>query len=158
MNKSFFYINLDKITTFSFDSALMSAVEVVKAARAEYAWVGVYLAEDQVLTLEGKHYLGPKTLETRIPFANGICGACATSRTTIIVDDVCKDDRYIACSPSVLSEIVVPIIADDGLIGVLDLDSDIIAAFNETDQQQLEGVGRLLAEVWQNEQSGKLRQ
>ena len=152
MDKSFFYINLANIATESFNSALISAVKAVKSARAEYAWVGVYLAEDQLLTLAEDHYLGFKTLETRIPFSAGICGACATSRATIIVADVRTDDRYLTCSPSVLSEIVVPIIAQDELVGVLDLDSDELGAFDQADQQQLEGVARLLASVWLDEQ------
>ncbi|MFC1480902.1 GAF domain-containing protein [Candidatus Neomarinimicrobiota bacterium] len=152
MDKSSFYIGLDNIAADSFNSALVSAVQVVKSARAQYSWVGVYLANDQVLTLEENHYLGPKTLETHIPFSEGICGACATSRETIIVDDVRGDYRYIACSPAVLSEIVVPIMANDHLVGVLDLDSDELQAFDQADQQQLEGIARLLAKIWLKEQ------
>lgn len=153
MDKSFFYIDLDKIDTASFNSALISAVQAVKSARAKYTWVGIYLATDQWLNLAEHHYLGLKTSETRIPFDNGICGACANSRSTIIVDDVCSDERYIACSPDVQSEIVVPIIAGNTLVGVLDLDSDELRAFDQADQQQLEGVAQLLADVWLKEQS-----
>jgi GAF domain-containing protein len=69
-----------------------------------------------------------------------VCGAAARERETIVVPDVCADDRYLACSPTVKSEIVVPIMNRGSLIGVLDIDSDQLDAFNDDDRRFLESL------------------
>ncbi len=102
-----------------------------------------------VLTLQDDHYRGQPTSHTRIPLDSGICGAAASSRETIVIDDVRRDSRYIACSLSVRSEIVVPIMAGERVVGVLDLDSDTPAAFVESDRRELERVAAALAQAWQ---------
>ena len=77
----------------------------------------------------------------RIPFSRGICGAAARSRKTQLVPDVDERPEHIACSSSTRSEIVVPVISADGrLLGVLDVDSNVRAAFTEVDQQELEAI------------------
>ena len=157
----------------SFDAAIRTAVAGVKAMRPAYDWVGVYLLEGDpsagsgqapsagsgqapsagsgqgVLTLQDDHYRGQPTSHTRIPLDSGICGAAASSRETIVIDDVRRDSRYIACSLSVRSEIVVPIMAGERVVGVLDLDSDTPAAFVESDRRELERVAAALAQAWQ---------
>ena len=147
----------------SFDAAIRTAVAGVKAMKPTYDWVGVYLLEGDpsirrladsgqgVLTLREEHYLGQPTVHTRIPLESGICGAAASSRETIMVDDVRRDSRYIACSVSVQSEIVVPILAGERVVGVLDLDSDTPAAFGEDDRRELEELAGALALAWQAE-------
>ncbi len=140
-----------------FDQAVKTAVVGVKAMKLAYDWVGVYLLEGDpspgsgqgVLTLQDDHYRGQPTSHTRIPLDRGICGAAASSRETIVIDDVRRDSRYIACSLSVRSEIVVPIMAGERVVGVLDLDSDTPAAFGESDQRELEQVAAALAQAWQ---------
>lgn len=102
-----------------------------------------------MLTLRDEHYLGQPTSHARIPLESGICGAAASSRKTIVVDDARRDSRYIACGVSVQSEIVVPILAGEQVVGVLDLDSDTPAAFKEDDRRELEQVARALARAWQ---------
>ena len=133
----------------TFDTAIQTAVAGVKAIKPVYDWVGVYLLEGDVLTLQDDHYRGPPTSHTRIPLDSGICGAAACSRETIVIDDVRRDSRYIACSLSVRSEIVVPIMAGERVVGVLDLDSDTPAAFGESDRRELERVAAALAQAWQ---------
>lgn len=133
----------------NFDGAIRTAVAGLHAQRDAYDWVGVYLLAGDVLTLEDDHYQGAVTTETAIPMDRGICGAAASSRETLVVDDVRQDNRYIACSPTVRSEIVVPIMAGTQVIGILDLDSDTLAAFGEDDRRRLEGVAAALAKVWQ---------
>ena len=141
----------------SFDAAIRTAVAGVKALKPAYDWVGVYLLEGDpspgsgqgVLTLQDDHYLGQPTVHTRIPLGSGICGASATDGEALVIDDVHEDSRYIACSLSVRSEIVVPIMAGERVIGVLDLDSDTPAAFGEADRQELERVAAALARVCQ---------
>ena len=116
-----------------------------------YDWVGVYLLDDgeKTLTLQNEHYLGLPTEHTRIPLESGICGASAAGRETLVIDDVQADPRYIACSLTVQSEIVVPIVAGSRVIGVLDLDSDTRAAFTADDRRELEGVAETLARAWE---------
>lgn len=123
----------------------------MKLMKPYYNWVGVYLLDDsgKVLTLRDEHYMGLPTEHKRIPLKSGICGASAASRETLVIDDVKSDPRYIACSLTVQSEIVVPIVAGDKVIGVLDLDSDTPAAFTPEDRQELEAVAKALALTWE---------
>ena len=76
-------------------------------------------------------------------------GASATGKETLVIDDVKGDPRYIACSMTVQSEIVVPIVAGSKVIGVLDLDSDTPVAFTADDRQALEAVAAALARAWE---------
>src|SRR5436190_239919 len=77
----------------------------------------------------------------------GICGAAATEKATIIVDDVNADPRYLACSIETKSEIVVPIMNGPQVLGEIDIDSDRPAAFGASDRELLEQVAPLLAEA-----------
>ena len=72
-----------------------------------YTWVGIYLLDGDELVLGP--FVGKPSPHTRIPLGRGICGAAATEKATIIVDDVNADPRYLACSLETKSEIVVPI-------------------------------------------------
>jgi len=102
----------------------------------KYNWVGFYMlepgAKPPVLVLGA--FMGAMTPHTRIPLHQGICGAAASSGKTIIVDDVSKDPRYLACSLETKSEIVVPIFVNGQVAGELDIDSHFAAAFGEEDQ------------------------
>jgi len=97
----------------------------------KYNWVGFYMlepgAEPPVLVLGA--FAGAMTPHTRIPLNQGICGAAASSGQTVIVDDVNKDPRYLACSLETKSEIVVPVFANGKVVGELDIDSHFPAAF-----------------------------
>jgi L-methionine (R)-S-oxide reductase len=103
----------------------------------KYNWVGFYMLEPgtqpPVLVLEA--FLGAMTPHTRIPLNQGICGAAASSGKTIVVDDVSKDPRYLACSLETKSEIVVPIFVGKQVAGELDIDSHFSAAFGAEDQK-----------------------
>ena len=90
-------------------------------------------------------YLGKPSPHTHIPLGRGICGAAATEKASIIVDDVHADPRYLACSIETRSEIVVPIMDGDRVLGELDIDSDQPAAFGQSDQTLLEAVAAALA-------------
>jgi GAF domain-containing protein len=117
--------------------------------RPYYDWLGVYLMEGNMLTLKEEQYLVLPTEHTRIPVDSGICGAMAVKKDTLVIDDVNAEPRYIACSVTVRSEIVVPIMVDDQVIGVLDLDSDTPATFTSDDRRELEQVAAALAQVWE---------
>jgi L-methionine (R)-S-oxide reductase len=105
-------------------------------------WAGFYLLQQDTLVL------GPfqgRVACTRIPLHRGVCGAAATRRATVIVPDVHAFPDHIACDSRSRSEIVVPILHQDRLLGVLDLDSPRPARFTEDDARGLEGVvARLL--------------
>jgi GAF domain-containing protein len=75
----------------------------------------------------------------------GICGAAATEKATIVVDDVNADPRYLACSLETRSEIVVPIMRGEQVLGELDIDSDKPAAFGPSDRALLERAAAALA-------------
>jgi len=98
-------------------------------------WVGFYLMDGDELVLGPFNGL-PACV--RIPIGKGVCGTAAEKRQTIIVKNVHEFPGHIACDSASLSEIVVPIIANDELIGVLDIDSPITDRFNEQDKQGLE--------------------
>jgi L-methionine (R)-S-oxide reductase len=102
----------------------------------KYNWVGFYMLEPgtqpPVLVLET--FVGAMTPHTRIPLHQGICGAAASSGKTIVVDDVTKDSRYLACSLETKSEIVVPIFVKKQVAGELDIDSHFAAAFGTDDE------------------------
>jgi len=128
-------------------AAMQAAVALLKERLPHYTWAGVYLLEGDTLVLGP--YVGKPSPHTRIPLGQGICGAAATEKATIIVDDVNADPRYLACSIETKSEIVVPIIyfTGDGeqVLGEIDIDSDQPAAFGPADQALLEHVASALA-------------
>jgi GAF domain-containing protein len=125
-------------------AALNATVTILKRERPSYTWVGVYLLVGNELVLGP--YGGKPSPHTRIPLGRGICGAAAADKATIIVDDVHTDPRYLACSVDTRSEIVVPIMKGDEVLGEIDVDSDLLAAFGDRDRETLEAVAARLAE------------
>lgn len=125
------------------EEAMRQAVTILKQQMANYTWVGIYLMDGQELVLGP--FLGKPSPHTRIPLNQGICGAAASTKETIIVDDVDTDPRYLACSLDTRSEIVVPIMRGDKVLGEIDIDSDKKAAFGTSDRELLESVAALLA-------------
>jgi GAF domain-containing protein len=126
------------------DTAMERAVSTLKARLPHYSWVGIYLLEGDELVLGP--YLGKPSPHTRIPLNRGICGAAASQKATVIVDDVNSDSRYLACSLETKSEIVVPIMNGGVVLGEIDIDSDKHAAFTADDRVLLEQVARALAD------------
>lgn len=126
------------------EPALRTAVALLKAHVPDYTWVGIYLLEGDELVLGP--FLGKPSPHTRIPLGNGICGAAATAKETIVVDDVNADPRYLACSIETQSEIVVPIMRGTQVLGEIDIDSDRRGAFGARDRELLERVAAALAQ------------
>lgn len=110
----------------------------------KYNWVGFYLLEPGTEILVLGAFQGAMTPHTRIPLNQGICGAAASSGKTVIVDDVSKDSRYLACSLETKSEIVVPIFVRGKVVGELDIDSHFPAAFTHDDKQLVEHCAQLV--------------
>lgn len=106
-----------------------------------YHWTGFYRAvpEGQQMLVLGPYQGGHGCL--RIPFERGVCGAAARTRQTQLVPDVELFPGHIACSSLTRSEVVVPVVSAEGrLLAVLDVDSNVEAAFTEVDQAALEGL------------------
>jgi L-methionine (R)-S-oxide reductase len=112
----------------------------------KYNWVGFYMLEaganPPMLALG--HYQGAMTVHTRISLHQGICGAAASSGKTVVVDDVKKDPRYLACSIETKSEIVVPVFVHGKVAGELDIDSHFLAAFADDDRELVEYCAELV--------------
>jgi GAF domain-containing protein len=106
-------------------------------------WAGFYFAKDEGLVL------GPfqgKPACVRIAIGKGVCGTAAQKRRTIVVADVDKFPGHIACDSASKSEIVIPLVRFDRVIGVLDVDSPKLSRFDEDDRRGLEA----LADVFLN--------
>lgn len=116
----------------------------LRDAYPRFSWVGIYLLNEDFLELAA--WRGPRATEhTRIPVGQGICGLAAQSRETVVVPDISKDPRYVACFPETRSEIVVPILREGLVYGEVDVDSDALDAFSPQDRQFLEVVADDLA-------------
>jgi L-methionine (R)-S-oxide reductase len=119
----------------------------------KYSWVGFYMlepgAQPPVLVLG--YFQGAMTPHTRIHLNQGICGAAASSGKTVIVDDVSKDPRYLACSLETKSEIVVPIFVRGEVAGELDIDSHFPAAFGGEDRELVEYCAQLVGKRLESE-------
>ncbi|MFP4478968.1 MAG: GAF domain-containing protein [Candidatus Izemoplasmatales bacterium] len=114
---------------------LANFTAVIKEMVPQLNWVGFYLYDGNEL------YLGPfqgKAAVQTIPMGEGVCGASAKKRETIVVDDVHAYPGHIACDDASNAEIVIPIIKDDKLIGVLDIDSPVINRFDKKTAQTLQ--------------------
>ncbi|PSN93058.1 hypothetical protein B9P99_02745 [Candidatus Marsarchaeota G1 archaeon OSP_B] len=120
-------------------------VEYLRSNFRAYSWVGVYLLEGDTLVLNA--WSGKKATEhTKIPIGMGLCGLAARTKQTVVVGDVSKDPRYLSCFPETKSEIVVPIIDSNGkVLGEIDIDSEELNAFDQSDKRFLEKVAEKLA-------------
>ncbi|MEM1086445.1 MAG: GAF domain-containing protein [Pseudomonadota bacterium] len=120
-----------------------AACLLAEAFRPRFFWTGFYIVDP---LKDRELVVGPYqgTLGClRIPFERGVCGACATREETIIVPDVHAFPGHIACDSRTNSEIVVPVFdADRQLAAVLDIDSEHVDAFDETDRSGLEAICR----------------
>jgi L-methionine (R)-S-oxide reductase len=106
----------------------------------EVSWAGFYFMRG------GELVVGPfqgKPACVRIALGRGVCGAAAARRETIVVPDVNAFPGHIACDSASQSEVVVPLIAADRIVGVLDLDSTRLARFDEVDARGLERLAAL---------------
>jgi len=125
---------------------MRSMAKLLHHRMLKYNWVGFYMlepgAEPPMLVLGA--FEGAMTPHTRIPLNQGICGAAASSGQTIIVDDVNKDPRYLACSLETKSEIVVPVFAHGKVVGELDIDSHFPAAFTSEHQDFVQHCAMLV--------------
>ena len=130
--------DLPLITNLSNASALLNTLEDIN-------WCGFYLKDGDAL------YLGPFQGDvacTRIPLDKGVCGKAAREAKTIIVPNVNEFAGHIACSSLSKSEIVTPIIVNNEVKAVIDIDAPIYNRFNQNDQKLLEELASVLAPLF----------
>lgn len=126
------------------ESNLVANLANISAALHEafgFWWVGFYLVEGDELVLGP--FQGPVAC-TRIGRGRGVCGTAWQKGQTIVVEDVELFPGHIACSSASRSEIVVPLWRDGEVWGVLDIDSERLAAFDECDQEWLEKLCKMI--------------
>lgn len=107
-----------------------------------FFWVGFYIVKNDILIL------GPFQGDiacSRIRKGKGVCGTAWEKAETIVVEDVDKFPGHIACSSASKSEIVVPLLCGNEVRAVLDIDSDQLATFDETDKFYLEQVAEIIS-------------
>ena len=130
--------DLPLITNLSNASAVLNQLENIN-------WCGFYIVKGNTL------YLGPFQGEPAcsvIPFGKGVCGTAAKEKKTIIVDEVNKFEGHIACSSLSKSEIVVPIIKNNEVVAVIDIDAPIYNRFTSEDEKTLQEFAVFLSEVF----------
>ena len=135
--KSIINKDLPLISNLSNVSAVLNQLENIN-------WCGFYLVD------EDKLILGPFQGEvacTTIPFGKGVCGTCWKKEKSIIVPNVNEFKGHIACSSLSKSEIVVPIIKNNNLIGVIDIDSPIYSRFSKKEKDFIENVASFISEA-----------
>ncbi|AMW32813.1 sensor domain-containing diguanylate cyclase [Fervidobacterium islandicum] len=136
----------EEITKLDNENLLQNICKLLDKNVPYYNWTGFYLMdekEDGILVLGP--YVGEPTEHVRIPVGRGICGQAAATKLTFVVQDVSSETNYLSCSPHVKSEIVVPILRNDGSVfGEIDIDSHFKAPFDERDTEFLEWIAKQL--------------
>jgi L-methionine (R)-S-oxide reductase len=124
--------------------SIANMANVCAALKEQFGWfwVGFYLVKQDELVLGP--FQGPVAC-TRIKKGKGVCGSAWEQAKTLIVADVDLFPGHIACSSLSKSEIVIPLIKEGTVIGVLDVDSELLAHFDETDQKGLEEIINLIS-------------
>lgn len=127
------------ITNLSNVSAVLNQLENIN-------WCGFYLVKEDGL------YLGPFQGEVAcsyIPFIKGICGRCYREKKTIVIKDVLAEADHIACSSLSRSEIVVPIIKNEEVLALIDIDAPIKDRFHQSEAEILEKVALILSDLFE---------
>jgi GAF domain-containing protein len=117
---------------------LKTAIELIDGFSDGFNWTGLYLMKNGAL--EVGPFVGPETPHKKIDLNSGICGAAASQKKSIIVEDVTGDPRFLACSPLTKSEIVVPLMDGDKVLGEIDIDSNRRGFFTNEDKLMLEQI------------------
>jgi len=132
-------------TAATAESVMERMAQRLHETMTRYNWVGFYLVDpaDAGILLVGP-FAGSFTPNARIPLDTGLCGAAATSRQTVVVDDVSKDPRYLSGSSMVNSEIVVPIFVRNKLVAELDIESYFAGTFTKSEQDFVEACAAIV--------------
>src|SRR5512143_526739 len=155
-------IGKETASILDLDLLLQRLAEIVKRV-IDYEMFGILLLDEgrQELVMRKAVNLGPGREKSRLPVSEGLCGAAVRSRQPVLVGDVRTDPRYVSLVPETRSELVVPLVHKDRVIGVLDLESPVLDRFTEEHVKVLTPLAsqvaiavenaRLLAEARKNE-------
>ncbi len=147
MNKAEFYADLNRdfnalmAGETSFLATLANTSALLYERLTDVNWAGFYLLEDDTLVL------GPfqgKIACVRIPVGRGVCGTAVARNQVQRIEDVHAFDGHIACDAASNSEIVLPLVVKNQIIGVLDIDSTVFGRFTDEDEQ---GLRQLVAQL-----------
>lgn len=122
---------------------LANASALLKQHLPQVNWVGFYLNRNNELLLSSFQGLPACT---RIAFGKGVCGTAAQHKTTQLVDDVDQFPGHIVCDGASRSEIVIPLLLGERILGVLDIDAPVLSRFTAEDQKGLEKFVQILIE------------
>lgn len=141
-------------TPYSRAERMQAVCELLRSAVMSYDWVGFYLVDPKTRNdLILGPYAGEPTDHTRIKFGQGICGQAAEKLDTFVIDDVNAEDNYLSCSIHVRSEIVLPIMVENILIGELDIDSHTVTAFTSKDEAFLKEVCLKVSDLFRHDKN-----
>ena len=126
------------------EEVLRKTIELIDTFSPDFNWIGFYMMRNGAL--EVGPYIGPETEHTRIELNAGICGAAASQKKTVVVDDVQADERFLACSVNTRSEIVVPLMDGHDCLGEIDIDSNKPGFFTDADREMLEEIAGIVVE------------
>jgi len=130
------------------DAKLLDICALLDESIEHYDWVGFYIRDGEKEELLLGPFVGEPTEHVRIPFGKGICGQAAQTKETFVVQDTSKETNYLSCSPNVRSEIVIPLMKGEKVIGELDIDSHAEAPFTEADTELLEDVCNMVSKLF----------
>lgn len=131
------------------DEKLFAICELLDDEVDVFDWTGFYMVDpESERELVLGPFVGESTEHTRIPFGKGICGQAAETQETFVVQDVSKEENYLACSVHVEAEIVVPIIKDGEIVGELDIDSHTRNSITREHREMLEDICDIVAELF----------
>lgn len=130
------------------DKKLQRVCDLLRREVPYFDWVGFYITDvenpdDLVLG----PYNGAPTEHVRISVGTGICGRAAHTRRMFVVQDVSKETNYLACSPDVKAEIVLPILIGSDIWGELDIDSHTLSPFSSDDGEFLGKICSMVADL-----------
>lgn len=146
-------LSVAKIASLLIDESLPIMSNLANLSRVLFdgfnnvSWAGFYLTNEDGDTLYLGPYQGPLAC-TVIPFSKGVCGHCATTKMTVLVEDVHSFPGHIACSSLTNSELVTPILKNGKVVAVIDLDSNLPSNFTEDDATALEEVAAIIARIF----------
>jgi L-methionine (R)-S-oxide reductase len=127
-------------------AGLARAAALIRQARPAYTSVYLYGLEGETLVLRA--FSGRPTAHTRIRVGDGICGRAVATRAVQVVADVAADPDYISCSLETRAECVVLVRRDGGIVGQIDIDSDVPNIFTAADVASLEEAAALIAPLF----------
>jgi L-methionine (R)-S-oxide reductase len=130
------------------DKKLQRVCDLLRREVLYFDWVGFYVTDvDNPDDLVLGPYNGAPTEHERISVGTGICGRAAHTRRMFVVQDVSKETNYLACSPDVKAEIVLPILIGGDIWGELDIDSHTLAPFSSDDGEFLGKICSMVADL-----------